>query len=396
MGWYRLVMRRSSLVPFTLFACTGNAPSPGVTTDTTSSGDDSTTAVDPDTSSETIDPDTTTETTASETTTGDPAEICASAHAGTTADADPVTICTTFHAAAPLVHLPADTATTFYGSVDMATLAFITRDGIAHPITSADGSTPFTCDVIAATCTDLPELAGLHADAGPTHRWIFTIYRAEGSLHDGTLHVSSIAPEVLVEGAAIDSLLDRAYEGTITTRVVPFVDGDPIFTQTTTPIRLEPTGERNALTPMWGGESLADATADQVILEVANLTASTTLSDGSCATPLADLGDANPLLGATGTTVTLERVASMHGLGGHHIVLGNYPAGTLDLADGASSMGDPLGMTHPLTAPAMWLAETIDLDAPLSSSYFLHGNAFIYNLVLTLAPTDAGGEDCGR
>lgn len=393
MGWHWSVDLRVVVVGVGLFAGCSDDPGPAADTGDTSSAASTSTAADESSSTGAPEPSTDTSTGDPDTTTGDPSEVCAEAHAGTTSDDEPVTICTAFHPESPLVHLPADTETTLYGSVDLASLAFITRDGTAHPIASADGATPFTCDVVRGTCTDLPELAGLRATTGPTHRWIYTIYRAEGSLHDGVLHVSSIAPEVVVDGAAIDSLLERPYEGTVTTRVVPAVDGEPIFTQTRVPIRLEPTGERNPIVLALGGEVLPDATASQMVFEVANLDAAVMLEDGSCAPALVDLGDADPLRGAEGSTVTLERVASMHGLGEHHIVIANYPAGTLDLA-GASSMGGVLGQTHPLTSPAMWMAASVDYGAAFSSEYLLHGNAFIYNLVIELGAVEGGGGGC--
>ena len=245
-------MGRSSLVSLALIGCSGDAPDPGQTTDASSdSGADSSSADTTAAQGETTDSDGTDDatTSADDTSTGDVADVCADGHAGATADGDPVAICSAFHPEAPLVHLPEDTDAVFYGSVDMAALAFVTRDGVAHPMTSADGATPFSCDVIAGSCVELPEFAGLRATAGPTHRWIFTIYRAEGSLRGDALQLSGIEPAVMVEGAAIDTLLDRPYEGTITTRVVPAVADAPIFSEVTTPLRLEPTGDRNAFAP---------------------------------------------------------------------------------------------------------------------------------------------------
>ena len=328
-----------------------------------------------------------------------PTGVCATESAGTTSDGEAVTICTAFHQAAPFVRLPDDTESVFYGSVDMNSAHFMTRDGVAHTLTSADGSQEFTCaQTIPPTCADLPGFEALHAVNGPSHRWLYTVYRIEGALSGDDLRASNVAPVVMVGAEAIDSLLDRTFEGTITTRVVPPPASGPLFTDTVVPIRLEPTGKHTAIDLPSGGEVLPDADALLIELEISNLATAVELSDGSCAPSLNSLANANPFVGATTSTMTAQRNPSMHAVGGHHIVIGTYPEGTPDIGstagEGPSSMGEPLDASHPLVSPWTWLAETIDIVAPFTDVYNLHGNAATYNLQITLAPVSGGGAAC--
>ncbi len=328
----------------------------------------------------------------------DPSGVCAQESTGMSADGEVVTICEAFHDAAPFVRLPADTATEFYGSIGVD--AFTTRDGVAHPMTTADGSETFACRWAPVEGCD----GGTTFDAahGPTDRWLYTVYHVTGTRDGDTIRVSALRPVVLVRGAAIDALLARPFDGTISTRIAPRTAGEPamspIFSDVTAPIRLQPNGSTDAFSLNVADVSLPDADALRVWFDIANLESPVSLGDGSCAGALADLGDANPFFGATTSTMSMERNPSMHGPGGHHIVVGHYPEGTADIGsmggEGPNSMSDGLGGSHPLVRPWTWMAPTVDLAAELRDTYLLHGNGFIYNLVIQLQPSSGGGEPC--
>lgn len=165
----------------------------------------------------------------------------------------------------------------------------------------------------------------------PSNRVYFTLYRFEGkrgpSVQAGGetgpgFILTKATPVAEVDGCAVDSLLLGTWEGTVSKRLSPEPEGNPMFTkffdeEDTAPIRVSFTRlEKFVELGDWTGEPIGSHQtymAKGSITNYADLTA---------------LGKKSPFLGSSNGDVELYRKASMHGLGNdNHWVL-TYPSGT--------------------------------------------------------------------
>jgi len=272
------------------------------------------------------------------------AKICTEHHIGTTADGDAVAICDKTFDARPFVRPPkdtlhTDTASTLYVGVDIGMFyMFVDRHNTEYVALDKDGK-PYN---------QAHPLTQLHM---PSNRNLFMLYKVKGMITEFTdpdsneklpaIKMTSVAPAILLEGKAIDGVMLRAWEGTVSQRT-----GDAKFDSTTrVPMRLSFSSlmQLSNLSVWNPGTTLKDGERYVAMGTVENFNQSVLGSDGTCLPSFSSLGSANPWLGATDPSVTFQRIAGMHFPGDQVNVL-SYPKGTTGLT--ANGMGG-LRVMHP-------------------------------------------------
>jgi hypothetical protein len=324
-------------------------------------------------------------------------DACAEQSIGPNGDGLEVVRCDKFFDAPPLVRLPNDGDGVFYGALD-GDGAFVTRDGVTHPLVSSDGVTPIACaldfDGALPGCDD-PAWAPLHKVGV---RRLYTLYRATGALVDGgpVLAATAVTPVVTATADAIADLYDRPFEGTANLRLVPFpTEGLFKFDEAATArLRLEPIGRR-APEPLDIGheEGHPDQTTVAVEFVVTNMNVGVASADGTCLPSLSSYGEANPFHTGTVDEVEMTRFANMHAPGDDHVVMAAIDPQAADtgiaVALGGSMDIDDLSYQRVTGAPYLWLDPSLSLDENLAMSQVIHGtpNGF----TLALAPAGAAG-----
>ncbi len=328
-------------------------------------------------------------------------DACAEQSIAPNGDGLEVVRCEKFFDTPPLVRLPNDGDGVFYGALD-GDGAFVTRDGVTHPLVSSDGVTPIPCaldfDGTLPGCDD-PAWAPLHKVGV---RRLYTLYRATGALVDGgpTLAATAVTPMVTASADAIANLYDRPFEGTANLRLVPFpTEGLFKFDEAATArLRLDPIGRRAPEALAIGHEEgHPDQTTVAVEFVVTNMNVGVASADGTCLPSLSSYGEANPFHTGTVDELEMTRFANMHAPGDDHVVMAAIdPLETdtgISVALGGSMDIDDLSYRRVTGAPHLWLDPSLSLDENLVMSQMIHGTPNGFTLVL--APAGAAVEkDC--
>jgi hypothetical protein len=323
--------------------------------------------------------------------------VCQSHHSGTTADGDAVEICDQLFSPRPFVRLPPDQVSTSGSSVlfaaldlfgNLSSLAAVDRNGTLYAMVDDAGN------LITSLGIDPPPSLSPSRLRMVSNRNLFLIYRLTGNISTykdpssgqswPSLHITDGAPVVLLEGKAIDSVLIGALEGTISKLASPG-KWDP---NSRVPIRLSLTGTSpQPNLHVWSTAISAPTLPDGQVFAmngtVDNFSQSVRASDGSCMGALFALGANNPFPGASVPTVSLYRLAGMHGPGDQVMVL-VYPPGVSDLG--------PNGMVGLRVLAPGGLIQVSPSGEWSSMSIFPHGTP--NGNRIDLHPVMGGGGGC--
>ena len=217
-----------------------------------------------------------------------------------------------------------------------------------------------------------------------TARAHYLVYAVAGRAEGELLHVTSLAPVVLLEAEALDAHFRGAWEGVMNPRV------GPQLWRTEPPVddvkvrvvfdRFEPSdplrddGQASAIP--------RDGRRFRVVGTIENASAPVRLASGTCAPSLASLGTRNPILGATQPELRLRRHPMMHSPSDNVIEMdyppGLYMNGTMMTGAGGYFLEDFIALAVDRTAPHRFL---------------IHGH-LPGQLYVELAPVTGGGGTC--
>lgn len=203
----------------------------------------------------------------------------------------------------------------------------------------------------------------LHA---PTYRTLFHLYHVQGALsgavidhpaegHLQAIRLSSVAPYLMIDGCAMDSLLQGTWEGDVSQRIQPAptsaIGGTYFDSSVRVPVSITFTRTKpifpKGLSDWRGVSPMKDGVSVGLFGKIDNWNSAVASKSGSGSTlpALSSYGNRNPFLGATKPAVQLYRHSNMHGVRYDDHWVFQYPMDSGNLT--VSGMSDGLMFFSP-------------------------------------------------